>query len=112
MKKLLRKLWSDDTGALLATEWVFVATILVLGVITGLVAVRQAALAGLLGVAGAIGSNNCSYSFAGQSNALSSTAGSQYVHTPTTPMANTATPPSNPGASDPAPVAPTAPYTD
>ena len=44
MRRLMQKLWSDDHGALIATEWVFVATILVLGIITGLIAVRQAVI--------------------------------------------------------------------
>ena len=44
MQQLVRRLWNDDCGALIATEWVFVATILVLGIITGLVAVRQAVI--------------------------------------------------------------------
>jgi hypothetical protein len=39
VNQLMLKLWKDDCGALIATEWVFVATILVLGAITGLVAV-------------------------------------------------------------------------
>src|SRR4051794_37350159 len=47
MSQLMLKLWNDDCGALIATEWVFVATILVLGAITGLVAVRQAAISEL-----------------------------------------------------------------
>jgi hypothetical protein len=42
MRQLMSRLWTDDAGALLAVEWVFVATILVIGSITGLVAVRQA----------------------------------------------------------------------
>jgi hypothetical protein len=42
MSQLMSRLWNDDAGALLAVEWVFVATILVIGSITGLVAVRQA----------------------------------------------------------------------
>ena len=31
MRRFLQRLWADDCGALIATEWVFVATILVLG---------------------------------------------------------------------------------
>jgi Flp pilus assembly pilin Flp len=77
MHRLLRKLWSDDSGALIATEWVFVATILVLGIITGLVAVRQAVLSELTEFANAVLALNQSYSFSGQSNCQSSTAGSQ-----------------------------------
>ena len=40
---MLRNLWNDDCGfGLLTAEFMFVFTILVLGIITGLVAVRQA----------------------------------------------------------------------
>jgi hypothetical protein len=42
MRSLLRKFWHDDAGSLLGTEWTFIATILVLGLIVGFVAVRQA----------------------------------------------------------------------
>ncbi len=77
MRSLMQKLWSDDHGALIATEWVFVATILILGIITGLVAVRQAVISELTEFANAVMALSQSYSFAGQSNCLSSTAGSQ-----------------------------------
>jgi hypothetical protein len=79
MRHLMRRVWQDDTGALIATEWVFVATILVLGSITGLVAVRQAVISELVEFANAVMSLNQSYSFSGQSNCESSTAGSQYI---------------------------------
>jgi hypothetical protein len=78
MRQLVLKLWKDDCGALIATEWVFVATILVLGSITGLVMVRQAVLAELQDMAQAIMSLDQSYSFSSQSNCESSTAGSAY----------------------------------
>ncbi len=76
MRRLMQKLWSDDHGALIATEWVFVATILILGIITGLIAVRQAVISELTEFANAVMALSQSYSFAGQSNCLSSTAGS------------------------------------
>jgi hypothetical protein len=82
MRNLMVKLWNDDAGALIAAEWVFVATILVLGAITGLVAVRQAVIAELHDVANAILALNQSYSFSGQSNCESSTAGSQFIDLP------------------------------
>jgi hypothetical protein len=44
MRQLLWRFWHDETGSMPA-EWAFVATILVLGAITGMVAARQAALA-------------------------------------------------------------------
>jgi len=76
MSQLMLKLWNDDCGALIATEWVFVATILVLGAITGLVAVRQAAISELTEFANAVMALNQSYSFTGQANCQSSTGGS------------------------------------
>jgi Flp pilus assembly pilin Flp len=76
MRNLMSRLWADDCGALIATEWVFVATILVLGIITGLVAVRQAVISELTEFANAVMALNQSYSFAGQSNCLASTSGS------------------------------------
>src|SRR5579883_1552114 len=82
MRKLLSRLWNDDGGAIIAMEWVFIATILVLGIITGLVAVRQAVLTELSDVAQAILSLNQSYSFTGQSNCQASTAGSQFTVNP------------------------------
>ena len=80
MRQLIR-LWQDDCGALIATEWVFVATILVLGLVTGLVAVRQAAITELEEFANAVLSLNQSYSFSGQTNCQSSTAGSAFSDT-------------------------------
>jgi Flp pilus assembly pilin Flp len=91
MRQLMLKLWKDDCGALIATEWVFVATILVLGSITGLVAVRQAVLSELQDVANALLSLDQSYSFSGQSNCESSTAGSVYIDF-TSPIVDVSTP--------------------
>ena len=78
MRHLVVKLWKDDCGALIATEWVFVATILVLGSITGLVMVRQAILTELSDFANALMSLNQSYAFTGQSNCEAQTGPSGY----------------------------------
>jgi hypothetical protein len=43
--KTLAHFWRDECGAVVAGEWVFVATILVLGAVTGAVVARHAALA-------------------------------------------------------------------
>jgi len=51
-------------------------TILVLGAITGLVAVRQAVISELTEFANAVMQLNQSYSFTGQSNCQSTTSGS------------------------------------
>jgi hypothetical protein len=74
-RNLLVRLWDDDAGALIATEWIFVATILVLGAVTGLVAIRQAVIAELHDIANALLALNQTYSVTGQSNCQSSTGG-------------------------------------
>jgi hypothetical protein len=74
---MLRKLWNDDCGSgLLSAEWILLFTILVLGIITGLVAVRQALISELVESAQALMAISQSFSFSGQSNCESSTAGS------------------------------------
>ena len=78
MRSLLARLWGNDGGALITLEWVFVAAILLLGAVTGLVAVRQAVIAELHDFANALVALNQSYSFSGQSNCQSSTAGSAF----------------------------------
>ena len=99
MRRLMFRLWKDDAGALIATEWVFVATILVLGAITGLVAVRQAVLAELIDFANAVMSLNQSYSFNGMENCQSMTAGSSY-HDDTDSILDHKNPPADPGVLD------------
>jgi hypothetical protein len=51
MRNMLARFWNDEGGTVIGSEWVFVATVLVLGTITGLVAVRQATLAELIDAA-------------------------------------------------------------
>jgi Flp pilus assembly pilin Flp len=73
------RLWRDDQGALIATEWVFVATILVIGLIVGLKAVQSAVLNELEEVAGAIGAISQSYSYGGTSGCCGFTNGSSFT---------------------------------
>jgi len=81
MRHLMLKLWRDDMGALIATEWVFVVTILVIGLVTGLKAVQQAVLNELEEVAGAIGALSQTYQFGGTSGCCSSSNGSSFTDT-------------------------------
>src|SRR5215831_3920645 len=62
MRQLIGRVWTDDAGGLLAVEWVFVATILIIGSITGLCAVRQAIITELEEFAEAILALNTSWS--------------------------------------------------
>src|SRR5579872_6217238 len=84
MRQML-KLWNDDCGSTLVTsELLFLFTILVLGMITGLVALRQAVISELTETAQALMALNQSYSFSGQVNCESSTAGSSASDTTNT----------------------------
>ena len=81
MRRLMLQLWSDDSGALIATEWVFVATILVLSLVVGLKAVESAVEGELIDFANAVSSLNQSYSFGGSSGCCASAAGSSFLET-------------------------------
>jgi len=84
MRNFMLKLWNEDRGALIATEWVFVSTIMVIGVVAGLKSVQQAVVTEMEDMANAIGSLSQSYSFSGTSGCAASTTGSRYsdvVHT-------------------------------
>ena len=47
MSSLLRKLWADDDGAVISVEFILVVSILVFGIIPGLVALRNSVNAAL-----------------------------------------------------------------
>lgn len=74
---LLRKLWKDDCGGgLLSAELLFLYSVLVLGSVSGLVAMRQAALTEMTETAQSLLALNQSFSLSGQSNCQSSTSSS------------------------------------
>lgn len=79
MRQLMLNLWRDDGGALLAVEWVILATVLVIGVVVGLVAVRAAVITELEELANGVLSLNQSFSFAGQSTCFAIGGGSGFV---------------------------------
>jgi hypothetical protein len=81
MRNFMSKLWNEDRGALLATEWVFVSTIMVIGVVAGLKSVQQAVVTELEDLANAVGSLSQSYTFSGTSGCAGSTSGSRYSDT-------------------------------
>jgi hypothetical protein len=82
---MLRNLWNDDGGSgLVTSEILFIFVIIVLGVITGLIAVRQALISELVESAQALMALDQSFSFSGQFNCESSTAGSSASDTTNT----------------------------
>ena len=77
-----RRLWNDEAGFVISTELVLVATLLVMGMIIGLEAVRTAVITELADVATAIAQLNQSYSFSGVTGHASSVAGSVFTDAP------------------------------
>ncbi len=62
---MLRKFWNEETGFIISTELVLVATICVIGVIAGMVEVQFALVGELNDISEAIGSLNQGYFFTG-----------------------------------------------
>lgn len=63
--KILRALWIDEAGFVITSELLVIVTILVLGVMVGLIAIRDAIVQELGDIAAAIGNLDQSYSFNG-----------------------------------------------
>jgi len=63
--KLFSRLWADDAGFIISAELVLVATIVVIGLIVGLVMVRNQVVQELADVAQAIGCLSQSYCYPG-----------------------------------------------
>src|SRR4051812_5080830 len=100
MKKLLASVWSDDRGALIASEFLFVATILVIGIIVGLASVRDAASSELVDLAKAIVALSQGYSIPGQGGCCAATDGSRPIDTPPLIDAPICAPPAIPSVID------------
>jgi Flp pilus assembly pilin Flp len=79
---MMKQLWNDEAGAVLSAELVIVATILVIGMITGLTAVRDAIVTELADVGQAISQLNQTYYFGGVTGHGTSTAGSTFFDVP------------------------------
>jgi hypothetical protein len=60
-----RRLWSDEAGFIVSAELVLVSTILVIGMIVGLVSVRNQVVQELVDVGQAVGSLSQSYAYGG-----------------------------------------------
>ena len=99
MRKLVQW-WQDDRGALIAMEYLFVATILVIGLVVGLSNLRTAVNAELTELGNAILALSQGFTVNGSSGSNGSTDGSQSIDTPQTLTPPTSTPPANPSMID------------
>ena len=82
MFNLMQKLWNDDAGALIAAEYLFVATILVIGIIVGLATVRDAVTTELIELSNAYLALSQGYTISGLTGCCSEVQGSATIDTP------------------------------
>ena len=73
---VLTNLYNDEVGFLVSTELILVTTIVVIGLITGLTSIRDAAVNELSSVANAIQDMNQSFTFSGTQSNSAATFGS------------------------------------
>lgn len=71
--RMLRKLWKDEAGFIISAELVLVATILVIGMITGLVVLRNQVVQELADLGASLGMISQGYEYTGVSKADATT---------------------------------------
>jgi Flp pilus assembly pilin Flp len=79
MQQFVKHFWRDEAGFVVSTELVLIATILVIGMITGLVTVRDAVVTELADVADAISEVDQSYSYGAITAHCAETAGTKFT---------------------------------
>ena len=94
------RMWHDDSGAIIAAEYLFLATILVIGIIVGLANVRDAVNTELSELANALLSLSQGFVISGQSGCCAATDGSQSIDTPGLVPDPLCTPPAIPSLID------------
>lgn len=79
MKTMFLRLWREESGFVISSELIFIMTIVVIGLITGLVTVRDQVITELADVADAVSEVDQSYSFAAITATIGSVAGSTFA---------------------------------
>ena len=100
MFQRMDQLWNDDQGAIISAEFLFVTTILVIGIVVGLSAVRDAINVELSELANALLALSQGFSINGTTNGNASADGSQAIDFPSTVTPPTSTPPAIPSVID------------
>ncbi|MFQ3594272.1 MAG: hypothetical protein SNJ82_13915 [Gemmataceae bacterium] len=96
----LVRLWRDDHGAVIATEYLFVITILVIGLVVGLTGLRSAINAELTELGNAILALSQGFTANGQTSSGGSIDGSQAIDLPDLLTPPTSVPPFAPSLID------------
>lgn len=100
MKHTILTLWHDDAGAIIAAEYLFIATILVIGIIVGLASIRDAINTEFAELSNSFLALSQGYVLSGQSGCCSAVDGSQAIDTPSLVPDPTCTVPAIPSAVD------------
>ncbi len=82
MRNLMLKLWQDDAGAIIAAEYLFLAVILVIGIIVGFAAIRDSLNTEFAELGNSFLALSQGYVISGQSGCCSMVDGSQSIDTP------------------------------
>jgi hypothetical protein len=80
-RNLLAQLWQDTSGALLATEWLLLSTLLVIGLVPALVALRQGVQSEMVDASNATMKLDQSYHYTGTVVASNYDVNHRYVGT-------------------------------
>jgi len=72
---MLRRIWVEDAGFVVSAELVLIATVLVIGMLVGLVTIRDQVLQELADTAASVAQANQSFSYSGLTGHASSSAG-------------------------------------
>jgi len=78
---LIKKLWHDESGFIVSAELVLIATILVIGMLVGLVTIRDQVIQELADVADAFSEVDQSYVYSGITGHAASTSGTVFDDT-------------------------------
>jgi len=82
LRNLVYRLWDDDQGQLITIEFLFFAVILIIGIIPGLVILREAIKIELTELANAILALNPGFVISGNSGCCAEVSGSQAIVIP------------------------------
>ena len=82
MNSVVFRLWRDESGFVISSELIFIMTIVVIGLLTGLVTVRDQVLLELADVADAVSELDQSYAFSAITASVGSVAGSTFADAP------------------------------
>lgn len=75
---MAHKLWHDQTGFIVSVELVLLATVILLGLLTGMTAIRDSVISEMSDVAGAVQDLNQGYRIYGTRGHSASTAGMDF----------------------------------